>query len=147
MKIDERVESLTRAVLDAAVRRDRDAFEAALGAYPDEETARAGLEVTTAIAAFVLLDQYEGNLSEEQLTELAGEISAQESWIGAAPAEIRALLSALVGGVEPDEAIVPERLVPLLYAVTANLLAPGAAPEERKWWLTYLDKVEATLQA
>lgn len=147
MNIDERVEPLVRAALDAAVHRDQARFETALGAFEDDSAARKGIELVLAVIATVLVDLYDGTPSASQLDELAADISRQEAWLEPTPSEVRSLLVSVAGGRPLAEVLPPEQTVILAYLTAANLLASGSEPDQGEWWFNYLDKVEAALEA
>lgn len=147
MRIDERVEALVRATLDAAVNRDVGRFESALAGFIDEETARAGLELALAVSAFVISEVEGGRPAPERLAELAEEISHQEAWLGLTERDVAAYLTALTAGTPLADALPAEGIVVIPYAVAANLLAASSQPDQGEWWFNYLDKVEAAIEA
>ena len=54
MRIDDRIERLLRATMDAAVHRDTPRFEKALRRLRDGESVRQAVDLALAISAFVL---------------------------------------------------------------------------------------------
>lgn len=147
MKVDDQVEPLVRAVLDAAVNRDGARFEAALQAFPDDDTARKGIELTLAVIGTVLADIYDGKPSPDQLDELAADIAQQEAWLEPRVAEIKIFITTALDGKRLADVLPPESVVILAYLVAANLLASSSDPDKGEWWFNYLDKIEAVIEA
>jgi hypothetical protein len=147
MRIDDQVEPLVRAVLDAAVTRDGDRFEAALSAFPDDHAARKGIELALAVVRTVLFDLNEGTPSSEQIDNLAADISLQEVWMQPSAEEVKAFLAAIAADQPLASVVPPESLVILAYLVAANLLASASEPDKGEWWFNYLDQVEAAIDA
>jgi hypothetical protein len=145
MKINEQVETRVRAVLDAAVRRDRDKLNLALRAFPNDDAARQGVELAIAVAAYVMLDVHHGRPSDEQVATVAQEIADAEGWAGFTADEIGRFLSyTLAGkslaGVLPDDAVIL-----LSFIVPATLLSAFRPKEEI--WEAYLDRAEASIES
>lgn len=147
MEIDDRVEPVVRAVLDAAVHHDSVRFEVALQGFADDASTRKGVELALAICAFVLFDLHDGKPSADQVRELAEEISQQEAWMEPTADEVDAFLTALVNGAPMKDVLPAESVIVLSYLVAANLLASSSNTDEGEWWFNYLDKVEAAIEA
>lgn len=147
MVIDDRVEPLVRAVLDAAVKRDADRFRAALAAFPDDEATRKGVELALSIIGFVLLDVHEGKPSPDEVQSVAADISRQETWIGPTTDEVATFITALLNGRSLGDVLPSDSVIVLAYAVAANLLASSSKPDDGEWWFNYLDKVEAAIES
>ncbi|MEH1013019.1 hypothetical protein V6U90_07900 [Micromonospora sp. CPCC 206060] len=147
MKIDNEVEPLVRATLDAAVNRDTPRFESALSVFISRDLTQRGVEIAVAVCAYVLFDIHEGKPSESEIDELARDIARQEQWMDVDSGEAADLLRALVHH-QPLKNVLPEESVVVLpYLVAANLLATTASSEDGEWWFNYLDKVEAAIEA
>ncbi len=146
MKIDDKVEPMVRAVLDAAVNRDTDRFERALSAF-DRAQLQAAVELAVAICAFVLFEIHDGNPTEADAQEIASDIGSQETWVGARPSEVSAFLDAVVRRQPMPNVLSQDGVIVLPFIVAANLLATSSQPEEGEWWFNYLDKVEAAIEA
>jgi hypothetical protein len=147
VKIDEQVEPFVRRVLGAAVRRDPEQFEAALGAFPDDETRGRGLGLAIAVAAFVMFDTYGGVPSPEYVRGLAETVATAETWATLTTDEVGAYLSAVLNRTPLDAALDPPTAVRLTFIITASLLASSRRAEEYGWWFNYLDRVEAAIEA
>jgi hypothetical protein len=147
MVIDDRVEPLVRAVLDAAVMRDTARFQAALAAFPDDEATRKGVELALAVIGFVLLDVHGGKPSPDDVQAVAADISRQETWIGPTVDEVTTFITALLNGRSLGETLPSESVIVLAYVVAANLLASSSNPDDGEWWFNYLDKVEAAIES
>lgn len=78
MKIDKKAEPLLREVLDAAVKRDGDRFVRTLESLPDEATARDALHLAVAVSTFVLLSEYEGRPSREEVRRIAASVAGTD---------------------------------------------------------------------
>ncbi|MEU7676882.1 hypothetical protein AB0C42_18965 [Micromonospora taraxaci] len=147
MRIDEQVEALVRAVLDAAVHRDAARFDSAmdaLGASQEVFTAAVGL--TLAVNAAVLFEVHDGLPSAHQVDELSRTISHQEQWAGVSAEDAHAVLSAVTTGPPPRIENAAGGMT-AVFVVAANLLATASRPDEGEWWFNYLDKVEAAIEA
>jgi hypothetical protein len=147
MKVNDQVEPLVRATLDAAVQRDGGGFEAALRGFPDDGAARKGIELALAITGTVLADLYDGEPSADQLDRLAAEVAEQEAWMEPRAGEVKAFLAAVVQGKPLADVLPAESVVILAYLVAANLLTSASNPDDGEWWFNYLDKVEAAIEA
>ncbi|MEU4401476.1 hypothetical protein [Micromonospora orduensis] len=147
MRIDDQVETLVRAVLDAAVHRDSGRFEGAMDALVgSQETLTKAVELTLAVNAAVLFEVHDGRPSPEQVNELSRNISQQEQWAGVSAADVHALLVAVTTGNPPVVASSVDGAT-AVFVVAANLLATASQPDEGEWWFNYLDKVEAAIEA
>lgn len=147
MKIDDQVEALVRAVLDAAVHRDTERFEAAMNALSgSRETLTKAAELTLAVNAAVLFEVHDGAPSPQQVDELSRDISRQEQWADISMEDVHAILVALTTGNPPRIADSANGGI-AVFVVAANLLATASQPDEGEWWFNYLDKVEAAIEA
>nr|WP_146218273.1 hypothetical protein [Micromonospora acroterricola] len=147
MRIDDQVEALVRAVLDAAVQRDAERFDDALGALSgSRETLTKAIELTLAVNAAVLFEVHDGPPSPQQVNELSRDISLQERWAGVSAEDVQALLVGLMAGSPPRFATSAAVAI-AVFVVAANLLATASQPDEGEWWFNYLDKVEAAIEA
>jgi hypothetical protein len=147
VKIDDRVEALVRAALDAAVHRDVPRFDDALQALQSEATLEPAIELVLSIAAFVLFETHGGNPTAEQITALAGEISRQEDWAAPAAQDIEVLLTVVNTGDPAGLASLSSDAAVIAFLVAANLLTTASRPDDGEWWFNYLDKVEAAIEA
>lgn len=146
MKIDDRMESLVREALDAAVKRDRGRFEAGLERVAEAGFSGTALELLVAVAAFIVLDVHSGKPSSSQVAELANSVSEQEVWVDLAQGEVQAYLGAVVATEPIANVLSPEALVVVPYLTAANLLTTVSKPDRGEWWFNYLDKIEAALE-
>ncbi|GAA2195414.1 hypothetical protein [Micromonospora lupini] len=147
MRIDDRVEVLVRAVLDAAVHRDADRFDGALDALGhSHETLTKAVELTLAISAAVLFEVHDGQPSREQVNDLSRSISHQEQWSEVSADDVQAVLVALTTG-NPHRVANSPAGAAAVFLIAANLLATASQPVEGEWWFNYLDKVEAAIEA
>jgi hypothetical protein len=144
VKIDEQVEPLVRTVLEAAVRRDRAQLETALRAFTTDDAVRKGVELTLAVAGFVLIDAHGGKPDDHQIRVDAEKIAKMEEWAVPTADEIHTLLSRLLSGQSLTHQLPAESVIVLAYVVTASLLASLALKEEN-WW-NYLDRAEAAIE-
>ena len=134
MRIDDRVEALVRAVLDAAVHRDADRFDSALDAVGhSQETLTKAVELTLAINAAVLFEVHDDQPSREQVNELSRSISHQEKWAEASAGDVQAVLVALTTG-DPQPVTSNSGGPAAVFVVAANLLATASQPAEGEWW-------------
>jgi hypothetical protein len=147
VKIDDNVEPLVRSALDAAVHRDTERFQAALGAFTTEESSTKAIELVLSVSAFVLFDVYDGKPSSSQATDLAARISEQEQWLEIQTAEVSQLLDILTTGDTSRLTLLADRAAVVAFASAANLLASASRPKEGEWWFNYLDKVEAAVES
>ncbi|WP_433310753.1 hypothetical protein ACQP0U_23370 [Micromonospora sp. CA-269861] len=147
MKINEQVEALVRAVLDAAVHRDSDRFDSAFNALgASQATLTKAVELTLAVNAAVLFEVHDGLPSTHEINELSRNIGHQERWAEVSAADVHAVLSAVTTGNPPRLASTAGGLS-AVFVVAANLLATASQPDEGEWWFNYLDKVEAAIEA
>ncbi|MET8084309.1 hypothetical protein [Micromonospora sp. NPDC005237] len=147
MRIDDEVEVLVRAVLDAAVHRDADRFDSALdalGSSPERLT--KAVELTLAVNAAVLFEVHDGPPSHQQVNALARDISHQEQWAEVSVQDVHALLIAVTAG-KPVPVLTNAAGATAVFVVAANLLATASQPDQGEWWFNYLDKVEAAIEA
>jgi hypothetical protein len=142
MKIDDRVEGLARDALDAAVKRDSAAFEAALRAFPNDEAVRDGVSLVLAVAAYIMTEIHGGRPNDAQVRAVAEKVASMEAWAGPTGDEVHGLLSRLLNS-EPQSPP-GEHVIVLAFVVTASLLASLHLKDE-KWW-NYLDRVEAAIE-
>ncbi|KAB1941871.1 hypothetical protein F8271_13635 [Micromonospora sp. ALFpr18c] len=147
MKIDDQVEALVRAVLDAAVHRDSDRFDSALDALGNSpETLTKAVELTLAVNAAVMFEVHDGLPSMQEVNELSRNVSHQEQWAEVSAADVQAVLAAVSTGNPPRVANTAGG-VSAVFVIAANLLATASQPDEGEWWFNYLDKVEAAIEA
>jgi hypothetical protein len=147
VRIDDQVEALVRAVLDAVVHRDAERFDSALDAVGhSQEALTKAVELTLAISAAVLFEVHDGPPSREQVNELSRSISHQEEWAEVSTEDAHAVLAALTTG-DPRPVTNNVRGAAAVFVVAANLLATVSQPDEGEWWFNYLDKVEAAIEA
>jgi hypothetical protein len=143
--IDEQVEPLVRSVLGAAVRRDFDKMNAALGAFPTDDAARKGVELALAICAFIMIEIHEGKPEDDQIREIAEEVADMETWAGPTADEIHTLLAKLLNSEPLAGAVPTESIIILAFVVAASLLASLHLKDEL-WW-NYLDRVEMAIES
>jgi hypothetical protein len=147
VRIDDEVEGLVRAILDAAVHRDADRFDSALDALGSEqEQLTKAVELTLAVNAAVLFEVHDGPPSHQKVSALARDISHQEQWAEVSVQEIHDLLTAVTAR-GPLPASTNATGATAVFVVAANLLATASQPDEGEWWFNYLDKVEAAIEA
>ncbi|MFI9640040.1 hypothetical protein ACIG87_08225 [Micromonospora sp. NPDC051925] len=147
MKIDERIEPLVRAVLDAAVQRDAARFDEAITRLSGPVELQEGVQLAVTICAFVVFDVHSGAPTSVQIQEIAGDIERQESWIGPSSAEVASFLDALVQRRSIADVLSQEAVIVLPFVIAANLLTTASQQEQGEWWFNYLDKVEAAIEA
>jgi hypothetical protein len=145
MKINDRVEGLVRDALDAAVKRDSAALDAALRAFPNDDAVREGVALALAICAFIMIDIYEGKPNDDQIRAIAEKAAQMETWAEPTADEVHALLSRLLNGAPLADAMPTENIIILAFVVTASLLASLHLKEEQ-WW-NYLDRAEAAIES
>lgn len=145
MKISSRVEPLVRSALDAAVQRDFLQLDAALKAFPDDQTTKQGIELVLAITLYIMHDMYRGKPSEAETRAVAAEIARAESWVEPTEAEITEFLLRLVSG-EPFAPSVPSENVFILGFVSAANLLSSCRRDDEEWW-NHLDRAEAAIEA
>ncbi|MFI6236067.1 hypothetical protein ACIBD9_21130 [Micromonospora sp. NPDC050784] len=147
MKINDQVEALVRAVLDAAVHRDSGRFDSALDALStSQEALTKAVELTLAVNAAVLFEVHDGLPPTNEINELSHNIAHQERWAEVSAEDVRAILAAVTTGNPPRVANTAGG-VSAVFVVAANLLATASQPDEGEWWFNYLDKVEAAIEA
>jgi hypothetical protein len=146
MIIDDRTEPLVRHALEGAVKRDDDRLDAALSAFPDDETRLSGLRLTAAICGAALADLYDTRPSDDQLRVLAQKVAELEAWAVLTPDEVHRFLGAIRDGRPVDRSVPVESLVPLTYVITASLLS-SAPRAEGQWWFNTLDRLESHLES
>lgn len=145
MEIDAHIEPLVRETLAAAVKRDEERFERALAAFSSDDVAAKGVQLATAVALYVLQDQYGGRPSTAELQAIANKIAELESWAEVSAADIVTLLNAATDGTRLDQVLPLERAVILPFVVAAYLLA--SCCKEGEWWFDYLDQAEAAVES
>jgi len=145
--IDERIEPLVRAALGAAIKQDVDRLDAALTAFPDDAARRKGLELAVAISGFALFDMYGGKPWAKQVREAASAIAQLAQWLGVTADEANAYFTSLVEGAPLESALDAEAAVPVIFVITATLLAASPRVGQDEWWFNYLDRIEAQLEA
>jgi hypothetical protein len=146
MRIDDRIEPLVRQALEGAVKRDGDRLDAALTAFPDETSRLAGLQLVVAICGMTLVELYGDKPSADDIQALADKVAEMEGWASITSGEVSTFLTALINATPLEQALSPERIVPLAFIVTASLLS-GAPRAEGEWWFNRLDQVEAAIEA
>ncbi|MEO3821240.1 hypothetical protein [Plantactinospora sp. B24E8] len=145
MKISSRVEPLVRDALDAAVKRDFAKLDAALKAFPDDQTTQQGVELALAVTVYVLHDIHQGKPSEAETRSVAEEIARAEAWAQPTAEETSEFLLKLVSG-QPFAPSVPSENVFILAFVSAANLLSSCRRDDEEWW-NYLDRAEAAIEA
>lgn len=144
MKIEHRLEELVREALFAAVNRDDDRLDAALRAFPDNETRSAGLKLLAAICVYVLIDIHDGEQPTDiQIQQAAAFVAKMESWSEATSDDIAAYMRLVLG--DTTAFLGPDDAVAVAFIVTASLLASRRRAESMTW-LHYLDEIEKTIE-
>nr|MDT0659334.1 hypothetical protein [Micromonospora sp. DSM 115978] len=146
MRIDDRVERLLRATMDAAVHRDTPRFEKALRKFRDAESVRQAVDLALAISAFVLFQVFNGKPSATQISELAARMSRQEKWMGLTAADVESLLGGMLDGEPPRAPLVADTIMVPAILVATNLVASASKPKQGEWWFNYLDKIETAIE-
>lgn len=145
MGIDSQIEKMVREVLAAAVTQDAGRMESAIRSFPNDEALTAGVRLAAAVGLYILGDQFGPNPGPEAVGELAAEIAASEHWAGIDPEEVTAYIATALTETSYEEILPPDRFAVLTYVIAASLISYFRRPHE-KWW-TYLDRVEAELEA
>ncbi|SDT61000.1 hypothetical protein [Actinoplanes derwentensis] len=145
MKIDERVEALTRSAIDAAVKRNFGKLEAALQAFPDDDAARGSVELALAVTSFVLYEVYAGKPTPEQTRVVAVDLVEMEKWAEPTVDEVDGFLSRLLNGQAFAPTIPAQDVIVLAFIVTAHLLSSFRKGDEH-WW-DFLDLAETAIEA
>jgi hypothetical protein len=145
VKIDDRVESLIRDALAAAIKKDIDRLDAAMKAIPASDHARVG-ELLAIIGGHAVIDLHSGQRpTDERLQMLAARIAEHEQeWSGLAAEDILPYLRIITG--DTAQHLDPATTVLMMFVVTASLLA-GYPKPEGQWWFDYLDRIEAVIEA
>ena len=144
MKISNRIEPLARNAIHAAVQQDPAKLQAALQAFPDEESARAGVELALAVTQLVMRDIYEGMPTDDDTRAVAAEIARADLWAQPDEKQVSSFLVRLMNGEPLAEAVSPENVVILAFVSAANLLS-SCHRDDEEWW-HYLDRAEAALE-
>jgi hypothetical protein len=146
MKIDPKVESVVRQILDAAVKQEFKRFSDSLRSFDTEAAAQQGLNLAASVCLVLLHQRYGGSPSEAQLSQLVETITGSEAaWSSLEAGDFQEALTAIV---ENRPALGPEGDSALAIApfVLAAFLLAGMT-QKPKWWFETLDEVEATLEA
>nr|MDT0660354.1 hypothetical protein [Micromonospora sp. DSM 115978] len=146
MKIDDRIERLLRATMDAAVHRDTPRFEKALKKFRDGESVRQAVDLALAISAFVLFQMHNGKPSAAQISELAASISRQEAWMGLTPGDVESLLGGMLNGQPTRAPLVADTIMVPAILIATNFVATTSQPSKGEWWFNYLDKIETAIE-
>lgn len=147
MRIDDRVEPLVREALHAAVKRNEDKLDAALKAFPDNDSRTKGLELATAVTAFLLHDMYNGRPTADNLQQVADTVGRMEAWAELTSSDILTYLTALLDGKPLETVLPPGDVIALTFIVAASLLASRSKAEDGKRWFNLLDRVEAAIES
>jgi hypothetical protein len=145
MKIDDRVEPFVRTAIDAAVKRDFEKLNTALGAFPDDDAVKKAVELALAVVGFVMYDVHQGKPSPEQIRVVATKLAEMEAWAEPTADEVDAFLKKLLNGQPFAPEVPPENVIVLSFVAAANLLSSFHTKDER-WW-DYLDRAEAAIEA
>ena len=144
MKIDERVESVVRDLLEAAIKRDPTELETALTTFHDDGAIQEGVSLALAIAAYIVAEIHGGKPNDAQVRAIAEKVATMEKWAGPTADEVHALLSRLLNSEALTDAMPTETVIVLTFVVTASLLA-SLHLEGENWW-NYLDRIEAVIE-
>ncbi|KXK63275.1 hypothetical protein AWW66_04025 [Micromonospora rosaria] len=146
MKVDDQTEEKVRNALHWAVKRREHEFDASLATFSTRSERSTALELLIAVSRFVTSDICAGVPSSAQVTALAAEISATESWSTVSTDEITAFLTLAARDDPAVDGLSAETFVVTAFVVTASLLAMRPK-QEGQWWFDYLDQVESALEA
>ncbi|GGM53886.1 hypothetical protein GCM10011608_43520 [Micromonospora sonchi] len=145
MKIDDRVESLVRDTIHAAVIRDSQRLEEQLLALADDETTRKALELTLALLYFLIVDIHGHKPSDAEVEATAAGVVQAEAWAQLNPEETVRFHQRLMNGQPVTGSLSTENLIIISFVSVANLLS-SCRRDDEEWW-NYLDRAEAALEA
>jgi hypothetical protein len=148
MNIDDRVESLVREGIDAAVKKNLDRLHAVFATISDGGIATAATDLVRAVCAKVVLDTFHGQRpTYAQIDSLAGDVAFEEGWARVRKNGIATLLHSVLSDEElPCHDLSPDEELALPFIVAANLLNENSEPPDGDW-VDYLDRVESTIAA
>lgn len=147
MVIDDRIEALVRGALGAVVKEDGDKLDAALGAFPDQESLRQGLQIANAICMFIVFEEYDGRPTVEETRLLAESVAGLSSWAGIRADDANTYFTTVLNGQPLVDAMDAQSAVMLTFLITGNMLASSEKIGKDEWWFNYLDRVEAAIEA
>ena len=147
MRIDPTVEPLVRQALYAAIKADVNMLDDALKAFPDEQSRRAGLDLTVAIAVAALVDAHGRKPTDEEVGSAANVVAEVSDWYGVTALEAYRFLGAAIEGRDLTTVLEPEKVIPYAFVIAAGILGTSRNLKEGEWWFDLLDRIEAQLEA
>ena len=134
-------------MLGAVVKEDSDKLDATVAAFPDQESLQQGLQLTNAINAFIVFQEYDGRPTAEETRLLAESVAGLSSWADLRAADVRTYFDTVLNGQPLARVMDAQGAVMLPFLVAGNMLASSENIGEGEWWFNYLDRVEAAIEA
>ncbi|MET8153298.1 hypothetical protein ACIBSW_19310 [Actinoplanes sp. NPDC049668] len=147
MKIDDRIESTVRDLLNAVVKSKENDFEVTLRELPDSASREKALELAVAVCVFVVIDTYDRRPMPDEIREIAQDVVEAGSWMSLTEQEVAQFLTAALDGKPLAQVLDAHSAFFLAFIITGILLVASPKVGEGELWFNYLDRVEAAIEA